>query len=52
MFTCPQCANNMEKVYFNIGKHVLVRTYNCNECGFNITDERHLDKCFKLVKFY
>lgn len=50
--TCPQCAGEMKKVYFDIGKCIIVRTYTCLMCGFNITDERHLDKCIRLLKYY
>jgi|SaaInlStandDraft_5_1057022.scaffolds.fasta_scaffold04719_6 hypothetical protein len=49
---CPQCATNMDKVHFNIGRYVIVRSFNCNMCGFNITDERYLDKCVRLLKYH
>ncbi|MBT4540893.1 hypothetical protein HOC35_05250 [Candidatus Woesearchaeota archaeon] len=48
---CPQCTNEMEKVYFSVGRHIIIRSYNCMECGFNITDEKHLDRCVRLLKY-
>ena len=48
---CPQCSNDMIKVYFNIGKYVVIRSYTCHDCGFNITDEKYLDKCMRVMKY-
>ncbi|MBS3122653.1 hypothetical protein J4434_07265 [Candidatus Woesearchaeota archaeon] len=48
---CPQCSSEMEQVYFNIGKNIIIRSYNCSQCGFNVTDEKYLDKCMRLLKY-
>ncbi|MFH1439698.1 MAG: hypothetical protein ABIG89_03970 [Candidatus Woesearchaeota archaeon] len=49
--SCPQCSNDMDKVYFNIGRYIIIRSYNCNECGFNITDEKYLDRCMRVMRY-
>jgi len=41
----------MDKVFFDIGKRIIVRSYRCEACGFNITDEKNLDKCMRLLRY-
>jgi len=49
---CLQCCKSMTKVVFGIGHNVTVSGFNCEECGFNITEESYLKKCVKVMGYY
>ena len=47
---CPQCKEEMRKVDFDIGYGVEVKSLNCKNCGFNITEENKLEKALTSLK--
>jgi len=40
----------MKKTVFNVGYGVEVLSYHCGKCGFNITNERQLNKAMNLLR--
>jgi len=42
----------MKSAVFNIGRKVYIRGRHCEKCGFNITDDKYLDKAIRLFGYY
>ena len=47
---CPNCKNEMERVKFDMGYGIETNSLHCGKCGFNITDEKALNKALELLK--
>lgn len=48
---CPKCNTTMEKVKWDVGFGVLVSSFHCPKCKFNLTDEKGVNRAIiKLRK--
>ncbi|MBI2672433.1 hypothetical protein HYX16_05865 [Candidatus Woesearchaeota archaeon] len=47
---CPQCKNEMNRIKFDLGYGVEVDSIHCEKCGFNITDDKILNKALISLK--
>lgn len=47
---CPTCKLNMKNVKFDIGYGIEVDSLHCEKCGFNITNEKVLNKALTSLK--
>jgi len=48
--TCPQCKVLMQKMQYEIGYGIDVESYHCQECGFNVTEDKHLQPALKALR--
>lgn len=47
---CPQCKKEMEKTRFDIGYGIEIDSLHCKRCGFNVTDNKVLNKAILTLK--
>ena len=47
---CPTCKLNMKKIKFDVGYGIEVDSLHCEKCGFNITDNKLLNKALTSLK--
>ena len=47
---CPQCKKILQKKIFDIGYGIEVPAKHCTHCGFNITDDKMLDRAIIALK--
>ena len=47
---CPTCKLDMKKVKFDIGYGIEVDSLHCEKCGFNITNNKVLNKALASLK--
>lgn len=47
---CPICKLEMKKVKFDIGYGTEVNSLHCETCGFNITNDKTLNKALISLK--
>lgn len=47
---CPQCKKEMKKIKFDIGYGIKVDSLHCEECGFNVTNDKTLNKAITELK--
>lgn len=46
---CSQCKSLLEEKKFDIGYGIQVATLHCRKCGFNLTDEKVLNKAMSSL---
>ncbi|MBU1204130.1 MAG: hypothetical protein KKG60_03635 [Nanoarchaeota archaeon] len=47
---CLNCHKNMKKTKFDIGYGIEVDSLHCEECGFNVTDDKVLNGALVSLK--
>lgn len=47
---CPNCEGKMEKVKYDVGFGVVIDSFTCSECRYNVTDEKTLDKAMEKMR--
>lgn len=47
---CPKCKAQMKEVIVDIGYDIEVNSLHCAHCGFNITEERLLNKAIEKLR--
>ncbi len=47
---CPECKLKMKKVKFDVGYGIEVDSLHCEKCGFNVTDDKILNKALVSLK--
>ena len=47
---CPQCKTNLNEVKFDIGYGLEVNSLHCTNCGFNITEDKHMKNAITNLK--
>ena len=47
---CPECKSDMKKVKFDVGYGIEVDSLHCEKCGFNITDNKILNKALTSLR--
>lgn len=47
---CPTCNLGMKQVKFDVGYGIKVDSLHCDKCGFNITDDKVLNKALISLK--
>jgi len=48
--TCPQCKALMQKMGYDIGYGIEVKSHHCQECGFNLTDDKQLQPALRALR--
>lgn len=47
---CTQCKAEMEKVTVDIGYGIEVDSLHCEQCGFNVTEDKKLDQALANLR--
>lgn len=47
---CPTCNSDMKNVKYDIGYGIEVDSLHCDKCGFNITEDKVLNKAIMSLK--
>lgn len=47
---CPNCKNDMQKTFFDIGYGIKVMSNSCKRCGFNVTGKSTLNKAIGVLR--
>ncbi|MBU2634414.1 MAG: AbrB/MazE/SpoVT family DNA-binding domain-containing protein [Nanoarchaeota archaeon] len=47
---CSECKSDMKKIKFDVGYGIRVDSLHCEKCGFNVTDDKVLNKALGSLK--
>ena len=47
---CPECKSEMKKVEFDVEYGIAVNSLHCENCGFNITENKKLENALIPLK--